>query len=360
MMKPAALLLATVVLSGCALSPGQHPRGGMQPPGQSPAWDADFNLVPITASLVRELAAPTMRAEARNPQLTDEVSAWQYRVQPQDILTVVIWNHPELTIPAGQFRSAAEAGHKVAHDGTIFYPYVGVVNVAGRTTAEIREILTRGLTRYIQNPQVDVRIAGFESQRVHLVGEVRQPRFAPISDVPLTLVRAIAIAEGPTPEADLSRVAVLRDGERIERDIQALMDFGDLSQDMLLRDGDVVHVPDRAMNKVYVLGEVRRPRSLLMHRGRMTLAEAIGDSEGFDMVSSDPSRVFVIRGDVDRPSVYWLDARSPDALLLAERFPLEPRDVVFVSTAPVTRWGRVINQLAPTIRSLRDIENASR
>jgi polysaccharide export outer membrane protein len=265
-----------------------------------------------------------------------------------------------LTIPAGQFRSASEAGHKVAHDGTIFYPYVGVVEVAGRTTAEVREILTRGLTRYIQNPQVDVRVAGFESQRVHLVGEVQRPRAVPITDVPLTLVQALGLAEGPTAEADLSRVTVTRNGERFTVNVQALQDHGDVSQDMLLRHGDIVHVPDRQQNKVYVLGEVRRPQSLLMHRGRMTLAEAIGDTEGFDMVTSDPSRVFVIREEGEQPAVYWLDASSPDALLLAERFPLRPRDVVFVSTAGITRWSRVINQIAPTLRSLRDIDDVSR
>ena len=90
------------------------------------------------------------------------------------------------------------------------------------------------------------------------------------------------------------------------------------------------------------------------------LAEAIGDTEGFDLLSSDPSRVLVIRGEADAPVVYLLDAKSPDALLLAERFPLEPRDVVFVSTAGVSRWSRVINQLAPTLRSLRDVDDVSR
>src|SRR5690606_30849550 len=140
----------------------------------------------------------------------------------------------------------------------------------------------------------------------------------------------------------------------------ALLDFGDTTQNRLLEDGDIVQVPDRSRNKVYVLGEVRRPQSLLMHRGRMTLAEAIGDTEGFDMLSSDPSRVLVIRGEVGKPTVYMLDAKSPDALLLAEAFPLEPRDVVFVSTAGVTRWGRVINQIAPTLRSLRDVDDVSR
>ena len=349
MIRFVALLGASALAAGCALAPGQHPD----------LDDGDLTVVPITASLVRELAAARPSAAA-NPSLESLMASWEYRVQPQDVLTIVIWNHPELTIPAGQFRSAAEAGHKVSHDGTIFYPYVGVVKVAGKTPAEIRNILASGLAEFIQKPQVDVRVAAYQSQKVQVVGEVREPAEAPVSDVPMTIVQAINLAGGPTPEADLTRVAVISDGVRTEHDIQALLDFGDTTQNRLLRDGDIVQVPDRNRNKVYVLGEVRRPQSLLMHRGRMTLAEAIGDTEGFDLLSSDPSRILVIRGEVGEPTVYLLDAKSPDALLLAEAFPLEPRDVVFVSTAGVSRWSRVINQIAPTLRSLRDVDDVSR
>ena len=76
----------------------------------------------------------------------------------------------------------------------------------------------------------------------------------------------------------------------------------------MLQDGDVVHVPSREENKVFVLGEVRRPASKVMARGRMSLAEAIGDSEGFDPVTSNPGGVYVFRGRFEAPRVYRLDA----------------------------------------------------
>ena len=125
-------------------------------------------------------------------------------------------------------------------------------------------------------------------------------------------------------------------------------------------DGDIIHVPDRALNRVYVLGEVRRPQSLPMHRGRMTLAEAIGRTEGFDQNAANPARVFVVRGDLERPVIYALDARAPDALLLAERFPLMASDVVFVATSNLTRWNRVISQITPTLFTLREAERFGR
>jgi polysaccharide export outer membrane protein len=90
-----------------------------------------------------------------------------------------------------------------------------------------------------------------------------------------------------------------------------------------------------------------------MVRGRMSLAEALLDQTGgFLPAQANVAQIFVIRGEYDAPMVFRLDASSPDALLLATQFPLEPRDVVFVSTYGLTRWNRVIAQILPTIQTL--------
>ena len=133
--------------------------------------------------------------------------------------------------------------------------------------------------------------------------------------------------------------------------VQALYDEGDVSQNWLLRDGDVLHVPSREENKVFVLGEVRQPSSKVMARGRMSLAEALGDSAGFDPLTSNGA-VYVFRGRYEAPQVYRLDAWNADALLLAVQFQLEPHDVVYVTPYKLTSWNRVVTQILPTIQGL--------
>ena len=288
---------AALVAGGCALAPGQHAAGERYSVGDVEQWDSEFTTIPITADLLRDFATRADAAASPSVASVDR-DGWEYLIGPQDVLAVVVWGHPELTIPAGQYRSAAEAGHKVSADGTIFFPYVGIISVAGKTVREVRALVSDGIADYIKDPQVDIRIAAFQSQRVYMVGEVESPAVLPVTDVPMTVLDALNMVGGPAGEADLSRVTVTRNGTVHPINLQALIEAGDLDQDMLLRDGDLVHVPDRSANRVYVLGEVRRPQALLMHRGRMTLAEAIGRVEGFDQTASEPARVFVIRGDL--------------------------------------------------------------
>jgi polysaccharide biosynthesis/export protein len=293
----------------------------------------------------------TRPAPLRDP-LAEAAADYNYRVTAHDVLSVIVWDHPELTIPAGEFRSAEATGHPVASDGTMFFPHVGVVQVAGKTLREIRELLTQRLTSVIERPQLDVRVVGFRGQKVQVTGEVVAPSSLPITDVPMRVQDAIGQARGLTPEADPRGVTLTRGGKTFILDLQALYEQGDVSQNWLLLDGDILHVPDRSRNKVFILGEVRRPSSRIMVKGRMSLAEAIGDSEGFDPVSSNPAKVYVIRGSFDRPSIYKLDAQSPDALLLATQFQLQPHDVVFVSAHNLTRWNRIIAQIQPTVQML--------
>ena len=289
----------------------------------------------------------------------------QYRVGPRDILNITVWEHPELTIPAGEFRSAESAGNVVGEDGTFYYPYAGVVQAAGRTVEEIREELTRKVSRYIERLQLDVRVASYRSQRVYVVGEVAQPGIQIVKDIPLTVLEAVNRAGGVTNRADQRNVTLTREGKTYSINLLALYEGGDISQNVILKQGDVLNVPDNDFNKVFVLGETgtagtgsARSRSLFMNKGRMTLDEAIGDSGGPDQRTSDPARIFIFRGGLGKPEIFHLDAKSPDALLLADRFPLQPHDVIYIDRAEGIRWNQIIGQVQPTISLLNAFDGS--
>jgi len=353
------------LLSGCFLAPGMRMNeSAAVSRGRDTTKDDQFDVRPITTDLLRKLAVESIPQRQPDP-LAAEASSYEYRVAPLDVLIVTVWDHPELTTPTGQFRSPEENGIRVNSDGTMFYPYVGVVHVAGKSVAEIRKQLADRLVRVITNPQLDVRVAAFRGKRAQVTGEVVQPTTIPITDVPLRVQDAVAASKGFTPDADWANVTLSRGGRTYRLNLQALYENGDLSQNWLLTDGDVVNVGDRQRNRVFVLGEVAQQTSRLMVKGRMTLAEALlgtstqtpsgGDAAangGFVQQASNVGKIYVIRGDYQAPAIYKLDANSADAMLLAANFQLKPRDVVFVSTYNVTRWSRVMAQIVPTVNAL--------
>jgi polysaccharide biosynthesis/export protein len=341
------------LLPGCFLAPAMRmDEAAAVRRGREKTKNPKFEIHRIDTDLLNRLTLETLPPPRMSDPLSGEALAYEYRIAPFDVLMVTVWDHPELTTPTGQFRSPEENGNRVSADGTMFYPYVGVVQVGDRTVAEVRKLLADRLTRFITNPQLDVRVAAFRGKRAQVTGEVVQPSTVPITDVPLRIQDAIAAARGFTPEADWANVTIAREGKTYHVDLQALYEGGDLSQNWLIRNGDVINVGDRSRNKVFVIGEVRQPQGKLMVKGRMTLAEAVGETGGLEGGVANPGQIFVIRGDYDAPSVFRLDASSPDALLLATQFQLRPRDVVFVTTYRLAEYRRVMDQILPTVNGL--------
>lgn len=357
----AGIGLLAALLGGCAIVPGMTVTGmggesvnelpvednGQQIPGKVP-------VQPITAELIirkREEMTPPLRPAGYEP------IGWpDYLVGPGDILSVIVWDHPELTIPFGSFRSAEQAGTVVNEDGTIFFPYAGVVKVAGLSLRQIRELLHKKLSQYIEELKIDVRIAAFRSKRVYVVGEVSAPGIQHINDIPMTIVEAVNRAGGFADDADRQHITLSRRGTTYRINLLALYENGEAGQNILLEPGDVVNVPNRReRNKVFVIGEVNNPGSYLMEKGRKSLAEALADAGDLDQSQSDPRHILVLRPSTPTPEIYHLNAKAPDALILADRFPLQPRDVVYVEPAAVVQWNRVFTNLRSTTGVLRDL-----
>jgi polysaccharide export outer membrane protein len=200
-----------------------------------------------------------------------------------------------------------------------------------------------------------------------LAGAVVKPGLYPITNVPVTVSQAIVAADVlretpssngnnktvvPRPLADLSHVTLIRNGQRIALNLRAFYQNGDQTQDRLILPGDIVEVPDNASEQVHLIGEVVSPGNYPMNNGEVNLAQALGDAGGLNLTTANPSRIFVFRGAYEKPQVYWLDAGSPDAMLLATQFQLQPQDVVYVATAGVSSWNRVITQILPTVQAL--------
>lgn len=361
-------VMAPVILAGCS-APGSYLNlDDKQITATNAVENSDIldhiNVYPLTADRVAQYKSMPSTAKV-NTTLDREIAGYEYRVGAGDILNVTIWDHPELTIPAGSYRSSSESGNWVHADGTIFYPYIGFVQVGGKTVTEIRAEMTERLSKYIESPQVDVNVAAFRSKKTYITGEVNTPGKQFITNVPLTLLDAVNQAGGLAEDADWRNVTLTRHGGEQNLSLYALMQRGDLTQNRLLRPGDIVHVPRNDGQKVFVMGEVNEPKLLKIDRAGMSLTEALSSVGGINQLEADATGVFVVRGTNNSQvqsreiqtiaDIYQLDIKNAAALVIGTEFELQPYDIVYVTAAPITRWNRVVLQLLPTITGFNNL-----
>ena len=365
--KKILVMVMVPFVVGCVAAPGSHiSSGGLFQ--SSDSFVDKVNTLSITPSLIAELKAKSTDVVAQKQQaLSEKVNDYTYRVGVGDVLNITVWDHPELTIPAGQFRSAGETGNVVHPDGTIFYPYVGKISVDGLHVTQIRDLITKDLGQYIEAPQVDVSVAAYRSQRVFVSGAVLQPSTLPITNVPLTLMDALTACGGMSADADWRSVVVTSENSqgttREVLDLYALLQDGDTSQNRVLGANDIVHVPRNDGLKVFVMGDVIKAETQRIDRSGLTLAEALNNVGGINEGSANASGIFVLRGSdaADKlVDVYQLNAEVGTMLILSTQFELEPMDVVYVTSAPVARWNRVVSQLLPSITTLYQLDRISK
>ena len=351
---PILSAVAGVALSGCA---------GVGASYDTPAPDRQIPVTveAITPALVVERSQKP-EAEFGNEFPGQGTGPYVYRLGPGDVLSIFI-NQPlfrGVAAAAQDTSTGTEALYVISESGQIFLPFHGALSVGGLSVSQAFELIRNALARFINDPQINVRVAEFRSQRVAVVGEVASAGYQPITDRPLSLPEALVVA-GWTEESNLRNVALKRDNQEYVIDAKRLLASPSFGQHLTLSGGDVIVVPKNE-DQVYVLGEAPNRISPIFE-GDTSLASVLfggGGSGGSSRQGKNYLQegaaalgsIFVIRGTQDGAVAYHLNAKSPDAVLLADRFMVQDGDVVFVSTRSVTRFNRFFSQILPSIQTL--------
>jgi polysaccharide export outer membrane protein len=290
-----------------------------------------------------------------------------YRVGPGDTLLVAVYGHPELSIApyAGGMGSMAAdrsrlAGLVIDNDGTIQFPLVGTVQIAGKTSAELKKFLENELVAYVKDPKVTIQVVFAGSIRYYLLGQFTQPGLK-YSDRPLRLLEALSLGGSvELDKASLRSAYIARKGKRLPINFYRLIREGDLTQDIRLRSGDVVLVPDNTNERAYVFGGAvgSNPKggTVSFVNGRLTLLQALAQV-GFgttEQVQGKLSETYVIRSEADRGELFVIDAEQLMEGKAAD-FELAPGDVIYVPPTWVTSWNQVLAQLLPTLQAISGV-----
>ena len=207
-MRPAAFTLLGLLLAASWL------------PAQEPKSEAQASTAPKSAP-----ASSTIPANDTS-----------YKIGPQDVLRVDVWKEPEI----------ARNGLPVRPDGKISLPLLNDVQAAGLSPLELSNVISEGLKKYMNNPQVTVTVLDINSRRVYVMGEVSRPGAFPLLPN-MTVLQALGSAGAFTQFARTKGIYVLRTegGKQVKYpfNYKDVIKGNHPEQNIELRSGDTIVVP---------------------------------------------------------------------------------------------------------------------
>ncbi len=254
-----------------------------------------------------------------------------YLIEGSDVLRITVYDYPDLNTVV-----------RVSKAGTITFPLLGEIEVKGLTPHQARkkiaDLLAKGI---IVNPQVNVFVEQFKSKRVNVIGEVEKPgQYDLMVNEPTYVADIISNCMGLTKEAG-ETLTILRKVEdkpkKIIVDLPELLKDGDLSQNIELREGDILYI--QRVGHFYIYGEVNKPGYYKIESG-LTVIKAISMAEGLTTVAST-NNIRIIRKTKNGETTINVELNNPVQLGdeffkngdMSQNMKVQDEDVLYIPRA---------------------------
>ncbi|MBN8438776.1 MAG: polysaccharide export protein [Candidatus Accumulibacter sp.] len=288
-----------------------------------------------------------------------------YGIGPGDIIEVWVWEAPPAMLFGGFVldaksgpttqRAATLPEQMVTPDGAITMPFAGRVPVKGRTTQEIEADIVKRLTGKANQPQVLVRVIKNNTSNVTVVGEVNTSTLMPLTAKGERLLDALAAGGGV--KQPINRMAIQLSREKVTARMPLDSVISDPQQNVLLKPGDVVSALFQPQS-FSVLGATGKNDEVPFEAQGISLAQALARSGGLNDSRADARGVFVFRFEDAKlvdvrgttaaatngtvPVVYQINLRDPASIFVIQNFPVQNRDVIYVSNSPEAEFNKFL------------------
>jgi polysaccharide biosynthesis/export protein len=355
------IIVSALALQGCAnpfawLSSSGPSRQNVQETHDTTDVQG-VEVIEVTNTLAEKLAAG--KALPKFSGIFSSTTSNNYLIGPGDVIEVSIWEAPpamlfgavipDLTQSTGVATNVTTLpSQMVSPDGTIAIPFGGRLNVKGRSTQQIEDTITQRLQGKANHPQVLVRVAKNNTSNVTVVGEVNNSAMMPLTPKGERLLDALAFSGGVKQTVNRTAVQLSRGNVTAMMPLDSII--RDPRQNITLKPGDVVTALFQSQ-AFSVLGAAGKNDEIQFEAGGISLAQALARSGGLNDNRADARGVFIFRFEdpklVDRhgkqtantragqvPVVYEINLRDPAALFVAQNFPIQNHDVIYVTNSP--------------------------
>lgn len=182
-------------------------------------------LTAPTPAAGQSAAAQAAQAAPAGPERQGAAADTGDVLRPGDVVRLAVWREESFS---GEFV--------VDRDGQVVLPRLGVLEVTGVPTAELRERILTGLARYLRNPSIEVAFL----RRVAIHGAVTNAGLYPV-DPTMTVLDALALAGGARPDGRLDQIRLIRNGV----EVATVPTTGVQLEELRIRSGDQLFVPEQ-------------------------------------------------------------------------------------------------------------------
>lgn len=341
-------ITAPAVFTPVSASSAMAGEAGRQPAvigdGVAPVAEPTHSPVVIGSAVIEQQEITIPVADVVPPPA-------DYLVGPGDVLFINVSGKPEFSSlsVAGSTGSHGVTGSRVDGNGAIQFPFVGTVHVGGLTLTAIQTRLAELLQTYIKAPWVVVEVVEYRSQPLYLLGQFRNSGTF-YMDRPLNLLQGVALGNGFDATANLSASRLIREQKTVAVDLYELMTKGDQHQNIWLRGGDTLFIPDNKNMQVFVFGAVKKPGPIEIPREGVTLSQALATADIRD-TGYELGKVRIIRSlSATRGELLVVDF---DKMLKGEVLPLALKegDVIYVPKSGMGNWNDAIAEILPSLQA---------
>lgn len=356
------MMAAAMLLAGCAM-----PRGAALPTEVLRGTDDPANgvqVVEVTRESLTTIAAwPAPRPAVRHNWTSASAAPVARTIRAGDVMNITIWDsQTESLLTTGEQRMVQMQNVPVSASGHIFVPYAGELRVAGMSSEQARRAIEERLVPVVPDGQVQISVSAGTGNTIDVVTGVASPGRQTLPEISPTILSVLAEAGGIAPSLRNPLVRLNRAGVSYAIPARAL--FSNPAHDIQLRGGDRILVEEDQRSYV-ALGAAGRQQVVYFERERISALDALSTIGGLSAERANLRGVMVLRqypesmvreaGDFPNQSevIFVLDLTSADGLFAAERFEIQPDDVVLATESPMPMFSGSMNVLRAAAQTVR-------
>jgi len=300
-----------------------------------------FTVIDMTPENIKAYNRSEKKLASSKPQV-DSARLYTDAVRPYDQLTLLVLDAGGSGAFANSNGPTTFGPVEVPESGEISFPYAGSFIASGKSLSQLQLEIQVAYGTVFNTAEVSLNRVSRRPLQASVIGVVKSASQHAIERAGVTLADLLARSGGTATPPHQCSFTLHRMGKTYPVNHAKL-----LKEQYLAQDGDVLEVEQRQDRVVTLMGAVQRPGNQYFSKPDSTLSDFLGSSAGLNLNTSNARGIYVMRKVGVGHEIYRFNLKETDGLLLAQQFKMHGQDLVYVSEAGLSRFGRAFRSILP-------------